>query len=341
VHWDLTPEQQQQLNGLFQHHRIFVRLRPEGQAIKPLQEVRVQPEARHWFIQADEAGGHYIAEVGYYGAAHDWKLVQASQPVRLPPEAVSTERRSQFATFDPDVPLLGARRQDQPTGSGKEAESQPQKPPVQLTFPLVPRWENAPRTAETKLALPPLKAGELVTPNLAPTDVVVDDLAAEWTPSQEQALEELIAWTSSRREPSGSAEIEHLLKGVAPASLEGASLELLIPPQVTSSPTGGQPAGPVGFWLNVNAELIIYGATEPNARLTLGGHQIQLRPDGTFSCRFALPDGQFELPISAESVLGEKRQVSLAFGRSTTYKGEVGVQAPDPALNRPGDKTAV
>ena len=46
-----------------------------------------------------------------------------------------------------------------------------------------------------------------------------------------------------------------------------------------------------GFWFNVNAELIIYGATEPTARVTLGGHEIKLRPDGTFSYRFSLPDG--------------------------------------------------
>jgi len=64
-----------------------------------------------------------------------------------------------------------------------------------------------------------------------------------------------------------------------------------------SSPFGGMERK--GFWFNVNAELIIYGATEPNAQVTIGGRVIKLRPDGTFSYRFALPDGQFGLPAMA------------------------------------------
>ena len=37
-----------------------------------------------------------------------------------------------------------------------------------------------------------------------------------------------------------------------------------------SSPYGGLEQKK-GFWFNVNAELIIYGATEPNATVTIGG----------------------------------------------------------------------
>ena len=62
-----------------------------------------------------------------------------------------------------------------------------------------------------------------------------------------------------------------------------------------------------GFWFNVNAELIIYGATEPDAKVTLGGHEIKLRPDGSFSYRFALPDGNYDLPAVAVSADGDGR----------------------------------
>jgi hypothetical protein len=48
------------------------------------------------------------------------------------------------------------------------------------------------------------------------------------------------------------------------------------------------------FWFNVNAELVVYGATEPDATVTIGGRMIKLRPDGSFSYRFALPDGAYE-----------------------------------------------
>ena len=56
-----------------------------------------------------------------------------------------------------------------------------------------------------------------------------------------------------------------------------------------------------GFWLVVNTELIVYGATEPNAKLTVQGKAVDLRRDGTFSLRFTLPDGKQVIPVKAVS----------------------------------------
>lgn len=56
-----------------------------------------------------------------------------------------------------------------------------------------------------------------------------------------------------------------------------------------------------GFWFVLNTELIVYGATEPDAAVTVQGRPIALRPDGTFSLRFALPDGTQNIPVSATS----------------------------------------
>jgi len=61
------------------------------------------------------------------------------------------------------------------------------------------------------------------------------------------------------------------------------------------------------FWLVVNAELIVYGATEPDAKLTVQGREIALKPDGTFSLRFALPDGKQVIPVEATSNDGSDR----------------------------------
>lgn len=55
------------------------------------------------------------------------------------------------------------------------------------------------------------------------------------------------------------------------------------------------------FRLWVATELILYGGTEPDARVTVQGKELKLRPDGTFSLRFALPDGAIELPVTAVS----------------------------------------
>jgi len=56
-----------------------------------------------------------------------------------------------------------------------------------------------------------------------------------------------------------------------------------------------------GFWYMLNTELIVYGATEPDAKVTVQGKAINLRPDGTFSLRFALPDGDQLIPVSFTS----------------------------------------
>ncbi|MDD4953580.1 MAG: DUF4912 domain-containing protein [Candidatus Omnitrophica bacterium] len=55
------------------------------------------------------------------------------------------------------------------------------------------------------------------------------------------------------------------------------------------------------FWLWVDCELIVYGATEPDAKLTVQGKNINLRQDGTFTLRFALPDGKQVIPVKAVS----------------------------------------
>jgi hypothetical protein len=102
-----------------------------------------------------------------------------------------------------------------------------------------------------------------------------------------------------------------------------------------SSLFGGQP-GPKGFWLNVNAELVVYGATEADATVMIAGRAVKLRPDGSFSCRFALPDGEFELPVSAISAdQTDGRAAELKFSRQTGYCGEVGALPQDPKLKPP------
>jgi hypothetical protein len=74
---------------------------------------------------------------------------------------------------------------------------------------------------------------------------------------------------------------------------------------------------PKEFWLNVDAEIVLYGATEPDAMVTIAGEPIRLRPDGSFSCRFALPDGHFDVLVDAVSPGNDQRQVRLRFSRLT------------------------
>jgi len=62
------------------------------------------------------------------------------------------------------------------------------------------------------------------------------------------------------------------------------------------------------FWLVVNTELIVYGATEPDAKVSVQGLPIKLRPDGTFTLRFALPDGKQVIPVVAINADGDDKR---------------------------------
>lgn len=73
------------------------------------------------------------------------------------------------------------------------------------------------------------------------------------------------------------------------------------------------------FWFVLDCELIVYGATEPKATVTIQGNEIKLRPDGTFTLRFALPDGKIVLDAVAKSADGvEQRKITPVVQRNTT-----------------------
>jgi hypothetical protein len=78
------------------------------------------------------------------------------------------------------------------------------------------------------------------------------------------------------------------------------------------------PIRPRKFWLVADAELIVYGATEPDANVTIGGEPVKLNPDGTFRFRMSFPDGLIDYPIMAVAVDGEQtRSIHMKFDRQT------------------------
>ena len=84
-----------------------------------------------------------------------------------------------------------------------------------------------------------------------------------------------------------------------------------------------QQAGARKFRLVADCELILYGATEPDAFVTVAGRKVALNPDGTFSMRFALPDGLANLPVRATSAdEAETREIAIKVTRTTTASND-------------------
>jgi uncharacterized protein len=98
---------------------------------------------------------------------------------------------------------------------------------------------------------------------------------------------------------------ERLRRPMASASLQNLATTPLVPL--------GRP-----FHFQIDAELIVYGITEPNAQVTLQGEPVNLRSDGSFTVRFSLPDSRQIIPAVASSADGgEERTIVLAVERNT------------------------
>jgi uncharacterized protein len=73
-----------------------------------------------------------------------------------------------------------------------------------------------------------------------------------------------------------------------------------------------------GFWFVLETEIVVYGATEPGASVTCQGRPVALREDGTFTLRFALPDGTQHIDcaaLSADQI--ETITITPAIGKQT------------------------
>lgn len=69
---------------------------------------------------------------------------------------------------------------------------------------------------------------------------------------------------------------------------------------------------------HVDAEMILYGRTKPDAKVMLAGEPVKLRPDGSFTVRLAMPDKRQVLPVVASTPDGiEQRTIVIAVERNT------------------------
>lgn len=302
AHWDLTRAQQLKLNADSADGHLVLRIYADRVEGHPLYEIHVHPESRHWFAHVEQAGNSYAAELGYYSSVGRWMRVSASTSTVTPPDAVSEEAEAEFATIPFEFPFSRL------VAMIKSA--------VGENFSLAQAVEELRRNGHPELPR------------------VVSAPATPWTPQQEQALARIVSIDEARRVWMGSLEITELIRRRLSQEISSFGVSSFGVSSF-SSPLGGVEKQK-GFWFNVNAELIIYGATEPDAKVTLGGNQIKLRPDGSFSYRFSLPDGKYDLPAVAVSADGtDGRVAELKFSRRTDYQGDVGAHPQDPSLKPP------
>jgi hypothetical protein len=141
----------------------------------------------------------------------------------------------------------------------------------------------------------------------APSDHISEVLDEEWM-SVDGYLEEL--FNIKGLKPGSSEKMREYFEQQMAAMVSSGAVSSF------SSPAGGEKKER-GFFLIVDTDLILYGATEKDASLTVKGEKVNLKPDGSFSIRYHLPDTTMELPVEAVSRDGvEKRGVTIKVVRN-------------------------
>jgi len=356
--WDFTREQQNELNARSRDGHLILRILVEGEKRPAVPEIHVHPESRNWFVNVPRAETRYAAEIGFYGKDGNWRSVSVSQSTFTPPEAPSEDLTAEFATIPPQVTFrqvlevveqFVTRKEGQPLlETVAEAQKQEQSRPVSPAPPSPGhRWTEP---TSPRRGTEPDHSPKSSRPQKRAEIPVRIEPGRPWKPEQRAALKRLIHIDELRRVFLGSIEITELVRrqleiedlaSIAAQEARGGrpvQLRTVKAPGVNISSPGGEMRKVRGrnFWFKVNAELIVYGATEPDAKVTVAEQQIKLRPDGTFSFRFSLPDGRYQLPAVAISRDGEEaREARLEFARSTEYQGPVDAHPQDAALRPP------
>jgi hypothetical protein len=79
--------------------------------------------------------------------------------------------------------------------------------------------------------------------------------------------------------------------------------------------------------LDVEAELIVFGKTDPTASVMVSGHPVKLQKDGAFTLRLEFPDKRQVLPITAETRDGLRQRTTVfAVERNTKVMDTVELQ---------------
>jgi len=339
--WDLDSAQQARLNARSRDGRLSLRVFLGDSAKPSLPEVVVHRDSRDWFVNVPQAETRYRAELGYFDAGGTWIGVAQSLSTITPPDAPSADLAAQFATIPAEISfqqIVESVRDFLPESrplleAVAEASAETARAAVpDLPHALPPSPSRGGRAAE------PLKQARVA----APIPIRIRP-GKPWSAAQTETLARLIHVDSYRRVWMGSIEITELVRRQLSEEIASiAAAALAAGPEQPgwasdmASPLGGMPRRARKFWFKVNAELVIYGSTEPDAKVTIAERAVKLRPDGSFSFRFSLPDGRYQLPavaIAADG--GEGREARLEFSRSTDYRGEVGPHPQDAALRPP------
>ena len=244
-----------------------------------IQEYACDELAREWYLPIPVSDRDYIVDIGYRTIDGGWLVLARSAAVRVPPVYPSDWIEDKFVTVPWEQDLRGKVVAELVPPSQKTA---PEPSPIYDSIFDMAKSMEAQRVAGS------IFGSMQQVPQQALSSYVFPSGVGMW------AI------------PTASG-IGMGMSGVGMLTMSGAGFSGSV-----------APIRPRKFWLIADAELIVYGATEPDATVTIGGRPIQLSPDGTFRFQMSFQDGLIDYPIMAVAADGEQtRSIHMKFERET------------------------
>ncbi|MBE9135747.1 DUF4912 domain-containing protein [Nodosilinea sp. LEGE 07088] len=257
-----------------------------SQSPHSLQQYECDEMAREWYLPIPVSDRDYIAEIGYLCNDGRWLVLARSLPVHIPPVYPSDWVEDHFITVDWQADLRGQTLMTLKHPSQRAAESA--NAIYDSVFAMTQSAE-AQRVAGSLFgSMPHVPAS--MAPEQAVSSYVFPSGAGLWAVPG-----------------AGIPTTSGIGLNVSGLTMSGAGFSASAPP-----------IRPRKFWLVADAELIVYGATEPDATVTIGGQPIKLNSDGTFRFQMSFQDGNIDYPIMAVAADGEQtRAIHMTFDRAT------------------------
>ncbi len=302
AYWDLNQVQYQEAARSAHDGKVFLEVYVPGEG--RVQQIHIWDCHKNWYLQVNRPDTNFVAQLGYYRPDGTFEVLARSAEVRTPRDTLSPNTDAKFVT----IPFHVSFRE--------------------LYDMIAAQAQPGEELAET---LARLQRSDFELPFQA-------RIPRDLTEKESDELLEYLGDEEVRRRMVGSFEITEILKKRFETMVSSGQWASSAGAWVTSlsSPFGASfGARERGFHMHVNAELIIYGGTDPSAKVRIDGQDISLSKDGTFSYHFVFPDGQFHIPIDATSADGvETRSALLSFLRMTELEGDVR-KTGQPVLDEP------
>jgi hypothetical protein len=249
------------------------------QAPHSVQEYLCDEMAREWYLPIPVSDRDYVADIGYRCADGRWLVLARSATVSIPPVYPSDWIEDAFITVNWEDSLQG-----------------------NTLYNLVPPAKKQ-----------AMSAGATAT-GLGGADRLYDAVFGMTKDTESMRMAGSL-FGSMQQTPEAAVSSYVFPSGAGMWAVPTASGQNMSGAGFSGSLAEARPRQ---FWLVADAELIVYGATEPDATVTIGDRQIKLNSDGTFRFQISFQDGVIDYPIKAVAIDGEQtRSIHMNFERET------------------------